>query len=129
MSPIQKLWLIDDDPLFRECAHIVLTQRNMAESIELISSGIEALGKLENNEVPDFIFIDINMPQMDGWQFLEAVAAKKLIDTNQTLIYMLSSSVDTRDVHRAKQLPLVAGFVSKPLSHDTIVKLIAEIKQ
>ena len=76
MKTIKKLWLIDDDFLFRACANILLAEAKFAKEIELIESATNAIEKLENKETPDFIFLDINMPIMNGWGFLEAVVEK-----------------------------------------------------
>lgn len=87
------------------------------------SMAIEYLQELiANNEVlPHLILIDINMPVLNGWEFLDAY--EKLGIQNDIDMYMLSSSVYENDIEKAKTYKTVKGFISKPLSIERLVEL------
>jgi CheY-like chemotaxis protein len=77
---------------------------------------------LENNETfPQLILIDINMPVLNGWEFLEAY--DKLNIQQRVDMYMLSSSVYENDIEKAKTFKKVKGFISKPLSINRLIEL------
>ncbi|MDQ8004569.1 MAG: response regulator [Pedobacter sp.] len=79
-----------------------------------------------NNEaLPHLVLIDINMPILNGWEFIEAFEALKLDIDND--MYMLSSSVYENDIEKAKSYKSVKGFISKPLSIDRLKELLAAI--
>lgn len=78
---------------------------------------------LENNETfPQLILIDINMPVLNGWEFLEAY--DNLNITQRVDLYMLSSSVYENDIEKAKTYKKVKGFISKPLSINRLIELV-----
>lgn len=75
--------------------------------------------------LPELVLIDINMPILNGWEFIEAFEALDLKATND--MYMLSSSVYENDIEKAKSYKSVKGFISKPLSIDRLKELLAAI--
>lgn len=89
------------------------------EALEFIR---EAYGKL-NGAARTILFLDINMPYMTGWEFLEVFRTLNEKIQKQFIIYMLSSSVDERDKEKAKNNPFVSGFYSKPLTIHSIKEL------
>jgi DNA-binding NarL/FixJ family response regulator len=134
MKMINNLWLIDDDILFRFCIEAIVKENSFVKTLNLISSASDAIQKLKDasvspdHKMPDLIFVDLNMPVMNGWEFIETVIGLNLIDHNQTMIYILSSSLDPRDFERAKSYAQITGFVPKPLTVDNFKALIDEVK-
>tara|TARA_Y100000768_G_scaffold297361_1_gene231124 strand:+ start:11 stop:391 length:381 start_codon:yes stop_codon:yes gene_type:complete len=122
MNQLEKLdtiYLIDDDPVFIHIAsYMITTAFPDAELCTFTSpsSGITAIAEKQ----PDLLFLDINMPEMDGWETLEQLASKAL--TNYK-IHILSSSIDHLDHEKAKKHPLVLSFIEKPLDLKQIKQL------
>lgn len=79
----------------------------------------------ENQNLPDLVLIDINMPILNGWEFIEAFEALDLKADND--MYMLSSSVYENDIEKAKSYKSVKGFISKPLSIDRLKELLEAV--
>jgi len=117
----KRIIVVDDEEIF-----LVILKR-MAEKIDnnvevmTYEDGRKALEELTIGPAPDIIFLDINMGQMDGWEFLENYT--KLDLQKSTDIYMLSSSSREEDLERIKQYSVVKGFVMKPI-HPEILKNI-----
>ncbi|SOD20525.1 response regulator [Pedobacter xixiisoli] len=79
----------------------------------------------DNQNLPDLVLIDINMPILNGWEFIEAFEALDLKADND--MYMLSSSVYENDIEKAKSYKSVKGFISKPLSIDRLKELLEAV--
>lgn len=114
--------LIDDNPIdLLVNQHVV---KKVIPEVEVVQkkSAVEALDYLRNseNKLPDFILLDIKMPLLDGFGFLEEF--KKDLANRQTgvRIFILSSSIDPEDLRRAKEEELVVAFVQKPLRAENL---------
>jgi CheY-like chemotaxis protein len=79
--------------------------------------------KLDPNKLPDFILLDINMPIMNGWEFLDEYKRLNIDPLGKTRIYIISSSVFSNDINKARSYPLVKNFISKPLSVEKIKEM------
>lgn len=119
--------LIDDDPDDNNYHRIILEEMDIVECIDVAVNGIEALIylKRENRIPPELIFLDINMPRMNGWEFLEQYKELPAKQKSRTLIMMLTTSTNPDHIAKAKEIKEVTGFETKPLS----VELMEEIMQ
>jgi len=81
---------------------------------------------IDTPNFPNLILIDINMPILNGWEFIEAY--ELLGNTRKVDMYMLSSSVYENDIEKAKSYKTVKGFISKPLSIDRLIELLKGIE-
>jgi len=81
---------------------------------------------IDTPNFPNLILIDINMPILNGWEFIEAY--ELLGNTHKVDMYMLSSSVYENDIEKAKSYKTVKGFISKPLSIDRLIELLKGIE-
>jgi CheY-like chemotaxis protein len=79
--------------------------------------------KKDPAKLPDYILLDINMPIMNGWEFLDEYKRLNIDPQGKTKIYIISSSVFSNDINKARSYPLVKDFISKPLNVDKIVEL------
>ncbi|RAW01373.1 response regulator [Pseudochryseolinea flava] len=121
--------LVDDDKVFQLTASRTIKAANLTDKILQFENGEEALQFLkvnaaESENLPDVIFLDINMPFVDGWMFLDDYAELKEKLTKQIRIYMVSSSIDPRDIDRAKRNVHVREYVIKPVSREKFAELL-----
>jgi response regulator RpfG family c-di-GMP phosphodiesterase len=128
-NSIKKFLLIDDDPLNNYLTKRVIKKVFQdAEIIEFTEPEI-ALTHLENNYLNNIVnekiivFLDINMPTMSGWEFLQKFEKYNETIKNQFDIFMFSSSINPADINRAKQDPMVIDFIEKPLEIEKLIKL------
>lgn len=124
--------LIDDDDDDNFIHRRVLQKSGLVKEVGVAENGLQALaylqgeGTLPNNFVchPKLIFLDINMPGMNGWEFLDKYATIKEEQRARTLIMMLTTSLNPDDQKRAEQNPLVNGFANKPLTREKLAEIL-----
>ena len=124
--------LVDDDKIFRLTALKTISATSLTDKILEFENGEDALIFLKENasngdELPDYIFLDINMPYVDGWMFLEDYKDIKSSLTKSITIYMISSSIDPRDVSRAKENIDVKDYIVKPVTKEKFMALLKEV--
>ena len=130
MKIINAVCIIDDDPIFRFGTKKLMESVQPSLSFMVYKNGKEALDdlilKIKSSEsIPDVILLDLNMPIMDGWQFLDECLKNKLLE--KIPIYIVSSSVDSRDIEKAKKYKIVNNYIIKPFSVSTIENLFLEL--
>ena len=119
----QTCLLIDDNYIDNFVTRRLLESTNFAEDIVVSESPTEALQLLGDGSIrPDVIFLDIRMPQMSGFEFLEAYD-KLPIDKNGIKIFLLSSSFDPTDIRRSTENKYITHFIHKPLTHQILEDL------
>ncbi len=117
---IKHLLIVDDDPI-----NNIITQKRLSDAVGNLKMTVfewasEALHQLENKPLPDLVLLDLNMPELTGWDFLEACQAQQV----PIEIIILTSSIDERDKEKAKVYPNVKAFISKPLSFNKVEKIV-----
>jgi len=129
MSKVRHAVLIDDDEATNVYHDIIVQEADVVEEYQIFDSAVDALDFLKNQEhAPDFILLDINMPRMTGWEFLEEY--KKLDQAvNPPKIIMLTTSLGTFDKKQAEDNPLVSGFRQKPLTLEMLYEIAASIQK
>jgi CheY-like chemotaxis protein len=123
--------LIDDNKPTNFLHELVIKNRACAEKVVSVESGQEALDFLTKKvdgsyEQPDLIFLDINMPGMNGWEFLEKY---KQLNTNQqgkVIVVMLTTSINPDDMEKAKEIENISDFMRKPLTPELLESVLVE---
>ena len=123
------IWVIDDDPIFTFLTKTQITKRFDHILFESFTNGAEAIDELKNvissdKKCPDLILLDINMPLMDGWEFIEEYKALMGQLEQEVFILMVSSTIDIEEIESVKDHKEVQGFMSKPLIMDELIRLI-----
>jgi len=126
--------VIDDDEPTNFFNQMIVEQSGCTENIKVAQSGQEALQYLSTSvelscadqkfPCPDLIFLDINMPAMDGWEFLEKYRALKRERKNQVIVVMLTTSLFQEDMLKAQAIPEISGFENKPLTPEKLEKIL-----
>lgn len=116
--------LIDDDSIFMMFFKRMIIKSGISQDPIIFRNGLDAYEYIKDRceENKKFIlFLDINMPMMNGWQFLEKVSANCSVENLTT--FMVSSSTDESDIAKAKNYTLVKDFLIKPVMQDTLEKI------
>ena len=130
---MQHCYLIDDEPIFNLISSKIITRSGWEGDLRVFISAKSALEEIKQHitvegYLPDFIFLDIRMPEMDGFQFLDELMNLPKDPLKYLSIYMLTSSLDQKDIVRSKEYPMVKGFLSKPLDILTVKDILLKNK-
>lgn len=121
--------LADDDKVFQFITGKILRALNVIEKLLQFENGQELLNYLKLNfdkseNLPDVIFLDIQMPFMDGWQFLNEYSNLKIRFAKEIKIYILSSSISIYDKEKAKTYSQISGYLVKPIEKKDYIKIL-----
>jgi len=122
---------VDDDPITLMLCKMVLKKSSFAKEIITSKNGEEALNYFDNLKLnnlgteiisyPELIFLDLNMPVMGGWEFLNHFSKKEYISSfKNSKVIVLSSTIDPEDILKSKQYPMVIDFLSKPITKEML---------
>ncbi len=133
MTQLRRVLLVDDDTVTNMLHRRVLERSGHVQNIDVATDGQEALDILcadlkEQRALPELIFLDINMPGMGGFEFLEKYKEMQLESDMHLIIVMLSTSLLEADHARAEADPNVHCFCDKPLRLEKLTELIEELK-
>jgi CheY-like chemotaxis protein len=119
----QNILLVDDDQVFNFLSTKVLHRMGITEGIHTATNGRDALELIKesftDHNFPDIIFLDINMPIMDGFGFIEAFKKMNMPEKEKVVIAIVTSSQDSNDIRRAKELG-ITHYLTKPISEKTL---------
>ena len=121
--------LVDDDEINNFISIKLIKKALINTDIMACLNGRFAIEQLieiqekDPSQLPDYILLDINMPIMNGWEFLDEYKRLNLDPLGKSKIYIISSSVFSNDINKARSYPLVKDFVSKPLNVEKIKEL------
>jgi CheY-like chemotaxis protein len=123
--PLRKVLIVDDDPAFHFLQKLVLNEHNIDCPVDSVYDGYEALKYMEDCDgSPDLILLDLNMPNWDGLDFLDAcVKCGRL--PHYVKIFILTSSHMPEDKERSMAYSFVTGYIEKPLNKQSIKEILA----
>jgi CheY-like chemotaxis protein len=123
-------FLIDDDEIFVFATKRLIQLKNFCKDVYHFSTVAEAITYFKNHKknpdlIPDIVFIDINLKEETGWEFIDHYEELSPELAKETHIYMLSASLSHADLEKATQYPFVKGFLNKPLSKENLAQIFA----
>jgi len=127
MLKIERILLIDDNEADNVYHQIMIERSGFAGEVVVLESGMEALRYIEQADLdlPTYVFLDINMPMMDGFELAERVTPL-LRDKRTVILVMVTSSSSPDDRQRADELEIIHGFITKPLTTEAVKDLLAD---
>ncbi len=126
--------IIDDDPIYQLLINKIITMSETDYDVISFKNGKEALERfkldIENDKsLPEIILLDIEMPIMDGWDFMTEIDKALTQKNDKTAIYIVSSSIAHEDKEKAKTFPEILGYFSKPMDSNKILEITKVIKK
>jgi CheY-like chemotaxis protein len=126
---MRRFLLVDDDSIFNFLHTEVIKTVDSSAQIDLFNSSAEGLQFLQDalngkHEMPHFLFLDIRMPEMDGFEYLDELMKYPLEKFKDLRIYVLSSSLAERDKDKSLSYPIVTGFIEKTLTIEKLKGII-----
>lgn len=122
-STVELACIIDDDSVYVNLVKKIIETKKLCQNLLVFSDGKQSidyfealLQNLEAENIPEIIFLDLNMPVMDGWEFLERFTKIKNKLGKVITLYVVSSSINPLDVDRAKSLTSVHDYLIKPVN-------------
>ena len=124
--------LVDDDEVYLFVASHIFKSLSGTLTVECCTDGEQAINVFKDCiasdfKIPDLVLLDINMPFLDGWGFLEEYKKLKPKLQQKSQIYLVTSSNQEEDRERAKQYEEVEDYVVKPISRDKLKELLLEV--
>jgi CheY-like chemotaxis protein len=130
---LKTILCVDDDPITLMLCKKVIKKAEFSEEVLFANNGQEAIDLFqaladknqinEISELPQLIFLDLNMPVMSGWEFLDLFKNTISNKFSQTKVIILSSTIDPADYNKAKQYDIVSHFLSKPITVEMLENL------
>ena len=125
---LECILLVDDDPDDNMYHRIIIEEMNITDNIDVVLNGLEAITYLKKNNQapPELIFLDINMPKMNGWEFLDQYKHLDAKQRARVVIVILTTSANPDHLKKAEQIKEVTGFETKPLSKEMMSEILKE---
>lgn len=136
MRPINLVALIDDDEIVNFIGTKVIESTNLVNRIKTFSNGEEAINFLKSNSkkpelLPEIILLDLNMPIMDGFEFLSKYIMLEPKLGKKITIYVVSSAISPAETEKVNQISVVSDYIIKPITKEkfeNIVRVLIEEK-
>ena len=126
---LDTILFVDDDPITLMLCKKVISKAAFSNQIITAQNGEEAINLFRNllddseKTVPELIFLDLNMPIMGGWEFLQEFSKPTFKQFHNIKVIVLSSTIDPEDLEKIKEFPMVMDFLPKPISLSMLNKV------
>jgi CheY-like chemotaxis protein len=129
---VGRIFLIDDDPIYVFLVRRIIESVDSSLEIFQFPDGELAINYLttvgaDPRQLPDIIFLDLSMPVLDGWEFLQEYADLRPKLQKRISLFIVSSSISPEDLERSKRDPLVADFLIKPLDREKVKDVMHQV--
>ena len=126
------IWVVDDDPVYQIIINKIIQRSETFSTISTFKNGriaLDAFQQLLDNDtaLPDIILLDINMPVMDGWEFMEELGLIKPKFMKQIVVYIVSSSIAVEDKNKSMSYENILGYLSKPVTVDDLISIASTV--
>jgi len=131
MTKLDTICIIDDDNIYTMLLKKTISKFDVCDRVESFNNGKIAFESLKQRieeggaTLPDVIFLDVNMPVLDGWMFVEEFYKLYNTGLKKVLIYVVSSSIAVEDRNKAKSNPNIQDYLVKPISGSTLQEIVA----
>lgn len=134
MNVLDSVCIIDDDHIFIYGVKRLMEETSFCKDLIIYKNGLDALEDLqkkakEGADLPSIIFLDLNMPMMTGWEFLDEYLQIEGDDPANSSVYIVSSSIDPKDLLRIKDYNVIRNYILKPVTSDDLQNIIVELAQ
>jgi CheY-like chemotaxis protein len=128
MNTHNRICIVDDDWIYQLVIRRMIEKQTPAPQVLTYSNGQEAIDALraaaaDAEALPDVLLLDINMPVMDGWEFMDEYILLKPSLARPPRIYIISSSIAPQDHEKARSYADISGFLTKPVTEETLERL------
>lgn len=125
----KRLCIIDDDPTYVFALNYLLKINNLCHQPMVFHNGEEALAYFSEHRhsedaLPHIVFLDMSMPLMDGWDFMDQYCQLKPQLKQEVALYIMSSSINKQDMARSRKYEEVAGYLIKPMEIEELIKIL-----
>jgi two-component system, chemotaxis family, chemotaxis protein CheY len=131
---LSQIYIVDDDPIHHRIAGLLFTRYSSHTRLKSFLHAGPALDDLaesfeEPSDLPDIILLDLQMPKINGWDFLDIFNNLQQRLSKKIEVYIISTSIDANDMERSGDYSFVKGFYSKPLTPEIVGKLGGPVQQ
>lgn len=132
MRKVNTLYLVDDDDIFQFLTRRIIEETKLVKEIKVFSNGLRALEFLKSIQdipeaLPEIILLDLSMPIMDGWDFLEEYIMLRPFLGKKISIYIVSSSIAPSDIRRAQSISEVTDYIIKPVTVEKFEEIVRSL--
>ncbi len=129
MNTINTIYLIDDDDIFKFLTCKVIEETQKVGQIKMFQNGQTAIDEIRiaigcKDDLPELILLDLSMPIMDGWNFLDEMRLLKPLINSEIIIYIVSSTISPKDIQKVNSYSEVKDYVIKPITRQKFSDLI-----
>ena len=131
MKEMDSVCIIDDDHIFIYGVKRLMNETSFCQNLMVYQNGLDALDELKERvnrgiDLPSIIFLDLNMPMMTGWEFLDEYLQINGQDPSKSKVYIVSSSIDPKDLLKIKDYNVIQNYILKPVTTDDLENIISE---
>ncbi|MCZ6519935.1 MAG: response regulator [Bacteroidetes bacterium] len=132
MFKVDTICLVDDDEVYHYIMERTISRNKLAKTILKFMDGETAINFFNQNlanqsKLPELILLDLNMPVMDGWEFLQEFLIIQPQLKKKVTIYLVTSSVNETDIEKAQNFQIISGYLVKPIAEEKLLEILDNI--